>query len=181
MLFGDHNPCGRLPQTWPLRLQDTPAYINFPGENGKVYYGEGLFIGYRYYDRREIPVLFPFGFGLSYTSFELHDLTTPTQEGDAIRFSLQVTNTGQQAGAEVVQVYLHDVQSTLVRPDKELKAFARVELKPGETRTIGFTLDRSALVYWDPGKQGWVAESGEYEVRVGRSAAEICLTARFTI
>ena len=181
VLFGDRNPCGRLPQTWPLRLQDTPAYINFPGENGRVYYGEGLFIGYRYYDRREIPVLFPFGYGMSYTSFELHDLTTPTQEGDATSFSLQVTNTGQQAGAEIVQVYLHDVQSTLVRPEKELKAFARVELEPGETRTVRFTLDSTALVYWDPGKQGWVAEAGEYEVRVGRSAAEIWLTARFTI
>ena len=182
VLFGDVNPSGKLPTTFPKRLQDNPAYINYPGENGKVYYGEGLFVGYRYYDKKDIAPLFPFGFGLSYTTFAYRNLTLSATEfgaGDAIRIGADVQNTGKRAGKEIVQVYLRDVQSRLVRPEKELKAFAKVALEPGETKTVTFTLDDAALSYYDPAVKRWVAEAGEFEVLVGSSSRDIRLTGRF--
>jgi beta-glucosidase len=182
VLFGDVNPSGKLPTTFPKRLQDNPAYINYPGENGKVYYGEGLFVGYRYYDKKDIAPLFPFGYGLSYTTFAYCNLTLDATEygaGDVIRIGVDVQNTGNRAGKEIVQVYVRDVKSRLVRPEKELKAFAKVELGPGETKTIAFTLDEEALSYYDPAVRRWGAEAGEFEVLVGASSRDIRLTARF--
>jgi beta-glucosidase len=182
VLFGDVNPSGKLPTTFPKRLQDNPAYLNYPGENGKVYYGEGLFVGYRYYDKKDIAPLFPFGYGLSYTTFAYSNLVLSATEygaGNVIRMSVDVQNTGQRAGKEIVQVYLRDVQSRLVRPEKELKAFAKVALKPGEIRTVTFTLDQEALSYYDPAVKGWVAEVGEFQVLVGSSSRDIRLTAHF--
>jgi len=178
VLFGDVNPSGRLPTTFPKRLQDNPAYINYPGENGQVYYGEGLFVGYRYYDKKDIAPLFPFGYGLSYTTFEYPHLVLDTS-GDVIRVSVEVQNTGGRAGKETVQVYVHDVQSRLVRPEKELKAFAQVVLEPGETKTVRLALDEESLSYYDPRVKGWVAEAGEFDVLVGASSRDIRLTARF--
>jgi beta-glucosidase len=182
VLFGDVNPSGKLPTTFPRRLQDNPAYINYPGENGQVLYGEGLFVGYRYYDKKDIVPLFPFGYGLSYTTFAYRNLKLSKPEyaaGDMIRLSVDVENTGSRAGKEIVQVYLRDVRSRLMRPEKELKAFAKVALEPGETRTITFTLDEEALSYYDPALKRWVAEEGEFQVLVGSSSRDIRLAASF--
>ncbi len=184
VLFGDVNPSGKLTQTFPARLQDNPAYINYPGENGEVVYGEGLFVGYRYYDKKDIAPLFPFGYGLSYTTFAYRNLVVDAGEGklgDAITVSVDVENTGSRAGQEVVQLYVHDVQSSLVRPDKELKAFAKVDLKPGETRTVTLTLDVEALSFYDPVRTSWIAEPGEFEILVGSSSRDIRLRDRVTL
>ena len=176
VLFGSVNPSGKLSQTFPMRLEDNPAFINYPGENGHVRYGEGIFIGYRYYEKKLVAPLFPFGFGLSYTSFgynNLHVSTSGVGSDDVATVSVDITNTGKLAGKEVVQVYVHDKQSTLARPIKELKRFAKVDLSPGETRTVTFTLDRAALAYWDDAQHAWVAEAGEFEVLVGSSSQDI--------
>lgn len=180
VLFGDADPGGRLPATFPKRLADNPAYLNYPGENGHVLYGEGLFVGYRYYDARGIEPLFPFGHGLSYTRFEVANLrlsTAALEPGQPLSLSLDVTNAGERAGSEVVQVYVGDVESRLQRPEKELKAFAKVHLQPGETCTVSLTLDADAFAYYDPAQPGWVTEPGEFELLVGRSAADVRLRA----
>jgi len=135
VLFGDVNPSGKLPTTFPVRLEDNPAYINYPGENGKVHYGEGIFVGYRYYDKKKVAPLFPFGHGLSYTKFEYSNLKLSAKSitpNDTLTVKVDTTNTGKVKGKEVVQVYVHDVKSSFARPEKELKAFAKVELKPKE-------------------------------------------------
>lgn len=178
VLFGDVNPSGRLPTTFPKRLQDNPAYLNYPGENGQVYYGEGLFVGYRYYDKKGIEPLFPFGHGLSYTTFAYDNLRL-TQSGEEVLVEVDVTNSGGRAGQEVVQLYLRDVAARLVRPEKELKAFAKVALQPGERQTVRLRLDRQSLSFYDPAAAAWVAEAGEFEVLVGRSAQDIRLRATF--
>ncbi len=129
ILYGKVNPCGKLAETFPLRLQDTPAYINFPGGAGEVCYGEGIFIGYRYYDAKEAPVQFPFGFGLSYTTFQYSSprvSSSQFKDVDGVTVSVDVTNTGKMAGKEIVQVYVHDRKAKLVRPPKELKGFAKL-------------------------------------------------------
>ena len=182
VLFGDANPSGKLPTTFPVRYQDNPAYINFPGENGKVYYGEGLFVGYRYYDKREMDPLFPFGHGLSYTTFTYDNvrLNKDSFSGDEeIAVSVDITNNGDVAGQEIVQLYLRDVESRLVRPLKELKAFAKVSLDPGETKTVTLSLNRQSLSFYDPAQSKWVAEAGEFEVLVGASSRDIRGTATF--
>ena len=180
VLFGAVNPSGKLAETFPLRLEDTPAFLNYPGENGAVRYGEGLFIGYRYYDAKQVGVQFPFGYGLSYTAFaysNLHVSAETFSDADDLRVSVDVTNTGPVAGAEIVQVYVHDQRSRLVRPYKELKGFAKVRLEPGETQTVTIDLDRRAFAYYDPAYGDWVAESGAFDILVGRSSADICLQA----
>ena len=184
VLFGLVNPAGRLPQTFPVRLEDNPAFINYPGENGRVRYGEGLFIGYRYYDKKRLSPLFPFGHGLSYTTFSYHNLrlsVAAIAPGESLTVTLELTNTGQRAGQEVVQLYLRDPQAKLMRPAKELKGFAKVELQPGETATVTLPLEMRALAYFDDAKAAWVAEAGEFEVLVGASAQDIRARARFTL
>lgn len=184
VLFGDVNPSAKLTETFPKRLEDNPAFINFPGENGKVLYGEGIFVGYRYYEKKKIVPLFPFGYGLSYTTFEYNNLrlnTAELQPGDTLQVSVDVTNTGKRAGKEIVQLYVRDVVSSLVRPIKELKGFAKVALQPGETKTVTLTLDAEALAYYDDKPQQWVAEAGEFEVLIGSSSADIRATASFTL
>jgi beta-glucosidase len=176
--------CGRLPQTFPRRLQDNPAYINYPGENGKVVYGEGIFVGYRYYDKKQIAPLFPFGFGLSYTSFDYASLrlsTSTVQPDETLDVTVEVRNSGPRAGLEVVQLYVRDREAAVLRPEKELKGFAKVALQPGETRTVRLTLDRRALAYYDDVARRWVAEAGEFEALVGRSAQDIRLAAPFRL
>lgn len=184
LLFGDANPSGKLPTTFPKRLQDNPAYINYPGENGRVLYGEGIFVGYRYYDKKDVEPLFPFGHGLSYTTFAYHNLVLSAAEygpGEEIAISVDVQNTGSRAGQEVVQLYIGDRKSSLARPEKELKAFAKVALEPGETRTIAFSLNRDALSFYNPACGQWVVEPGEFEVLVGGSSRDIRLTGRFVL
>ncbi len=186
ILFGDVNPSGKLPTTFPTRLQDNPAYINFPGENGQVFYGEGLFVGYRYYEKKEVAPLFPFGHGLSYTTFAYSKLRLSAEQfkaEDGLTVSVDVKNTGKLTGKEVVQVYVRDVKSSLVRPEKELKAFAKVELKPGESKTVTFQLDKEAFWFYNPStssgqapaQNGWVTEPGEFEILVGASSRDIRL------
>ncbi|GLV54571.1 beta-glucosidase [Dictyobacter sp. S3.2.2.5] len=185
VLFGEVNPSGKLPQTFPQRLEDNPAYINYPGENGRVYYGEGLFVGYRYYDKKKVAPLFPFGFGLSYTTFsyspDIELSTQKVQPGETLRATIQITNTGQRAGKEAVQLYVRDVKSTLHRPEKELKAFAKVQLEPGESKPVTFELDQSALAYYDDLARQWIAEAGEFELLIGSSARDIQAHTTFSL
>jgi len=183
LLFGDANPSGKLPTTFPVRLQDTPAFTNYPGENGQVLYGEGIFVGYRWYDTRDIAPRLPFGHGLSYTSFGYGELTVEpeTRGGEPIEASLEITNRGERAGQEVVQLYVRDPLSRLARPEKELKAFAKVGLEPGQSTRVSFVLDDRALAYWDPSTGGWVAEPGEFELLVGSSSRDIRSRASFVL
>lgn len=183
VLFGENDPSGRLPTTFPKRIQDTPAYINFPGENGKVYYGEGIFVGYRYYDKKLIEPLFPFGHGLSYTTFAYDKLSLSEDEigpGDVLHVQVEVTNTGTRTGQEVIQLYLRDVQSTLARPPKELKAFRKIQLDAGKTKTVTLTLQESDFAFYDDIKKTWVVEPGTFEVLIGRSTKDIQLSRKLT-
>jgi beta-glucosidase len=184
VLFGDVPASGKLPQTFPLRLEDNPAFINYPGENGRVRYGEGIFVGYRYYEKKDVAPLFPFGFGLSYTTFAYGDLrlSAPSiSPDDTLEASVDVTNTGDRAGQEVVQLYVRDPQSRVARPHKELKGFAKLDLAPGETKTATFTLDRRSLAYWDDLRHAWVAEAGAFEALAGSSSADIRARAGFEL
>ncbi len=184
VLYGKVNPSGKLAETFPLRLVDTPAYLNWPGSAGSVRYGEGLYIGYRYYDAREIPVLFPFGYGLSYTTFAYTNLKVSSEnfrDVDGLTVSLDVSNTGKVAGKEVVQVYVHDRLSGLERPVKELKGFAKVDLQPGETKTVSIALDFRAFAYYHPEYKQWITEDGEFDILIGASAQDIRLSAAVTL
>ena len=183
VLFGDVNPSGRLPTTFPKRLQDNPAYINYPGENGRVRYGEGIFVGYRYYDKKEISPLFPFGHGLSYTTFSYDKLRFDVDNigsGDDIQVSLNVTNTGDRAGQEVVQLYLEEVEPRVIRPPRELKAFAKITLDPGETMVVFLKLDWQSFAFYDEVKEEWAVEPGEFTVHVGRSSRDLRLRGQFS-
>jgi beta-glucosidase len=184
VLFGAINPSGKLSQTWPRRLEDNPAFINYPGENGRVRYGEGIFVGYRYYEKKKIEPLFPFGFGLSYTSFAYANLrltTAALAPDERLTVTIDVTNSGQRPGQEIVQLYVADVAARLARPAKELKGFAKVSLAPGETTTVTLTLDRQALAFWDDAQQAWLAEAGQFEVLVGSSSEDIKARAGFSL
>jgi beta-glucosidase len=184
VLFGDVNPSGKLPTTFPVRLQDNPAYTNYPGENGKVRYGEGLFVGYRYYDKKELEPLFPFGHGLSFTTFKYSNLRLSAKSltpNELLKVRVDVTNTGKVAGKEVVQLYVRDLHATIARPDKELKAFVKVELAPKQTKTVSMTLDREAFWYFDVLQNAWATKPGDFEILVGSSSRDLRLRARFTL
>ncbi len=173
VLFGDVNPSGRLPTTFPKRFQDNPAFFNYPGENGQVLYGEGIFVGYRAYDARDVEPLFPFGHGLSFTTFEYDDATATVEGSDTVVVEVDIRNVGQSAGREVVQCYVRDVEASLARPPKELKGFAKVSLEPGETATARIVLDRRAFSFYDPGRADWVLEPGDFELLIGSSSRDI--------
>ena len=184
ILFGKVNPSGKLAETFPLKLSDTPAHVNWPGETGTVRYGEGLFIGYRYYDAKSMPVLFPFGYGLSYTSFEYSNAKVSAssfKDVDGVTVSVDVTNTGDVAGKEIVQFYVHDRASSLVRPEKELKGFAKVDLQPGETKTVSVNLDFRAFAFYHPEHAQWVTEDGEFDIFIAANAADILQTVSVTL
>lgn len=184
VLFGDVDASGRLPASLPARLEDTPAFLHYPGENDRVRYGEDVFVGYRWYDTRDVAPLFPFGHGLSYTRFRYGELRADARSygvGDPIEVSIDVTNTGDRPGREVVQLYLRDVASSLARPAKELCGFAKLSLAPGETDTARFRLDRRALSFYDPARADWVAEAGEFELLAGSSSRDIRARATFTL
>jgi beta-glucosidase len=185
VLLGDANPSGKLTVTFPHKIEDTPAYTNF-GPGREVNYGEGIFVGYRHYDQRHVAPLFPFGHGLSYTTFEYGDLNVNLQPGPAgspkmAHVAVSVTNTGQRAGAEVMQVYVRDVACTLPRPPKELKGFAKVYLQPGESQTVELKLEPRAFAFFDPVKGDWIVEPGEFEILVGASSRDIRLTRKIKI
>ena len=184
VLFGKVNPSGRLAETFSLKLSDTPAHINYPGWNGKVSYGEGLFIGYRYYDARELPVQFPFGYGLCYTTFQYDNPKVSAQkfkDTDGLTVSVDVTNTGNVAGKEVVQVYVHDQKSRLIRPPKELKGFVKIELQPGETKTVTIPLDFRSFAYYNPAYKQWITEDGDFDILIGSSSADIRFSETVTL
>lgn len=177
-LFGAVNPSGKLPVTFPKALQDSPAYGHYPGENLHVEYAEGIYVGYRGFDKRDIEPLFPFGHGLSYTTFDYSRLKVSPGKvaaGKAVSVSVSVSvrNSGARAGAEVVQLYLQPPPSRVDRPAKELKGFSRVMLQPGQTRTVSFTLDKAAMSFYDSAVHDWVAEPGQFTVLVGASSRDI--------
>ncbi|PEC22292.1 glycoside hydrolase family 3 C-terminal domain-containing protein [Bacillus cereus] len=178
LLFGDANPSGKLAETFPKVLSDNPSYLNFPGEGDKVEYKEGVFVGYRYYDTKNIEPLFPFGFGLSYTNFEYSNLSINKKEIkdiETVSVSVNVKNIGSTAGKEIVQLYIKDVESTMIRPEKELKGFEKVELQPGEEKTVSFTLNKRSFAYYNVELKDWHVETGEFEILVGKSSREIIL------
>jgi beta-glucosidase len=176
VLFGAVNPSGRLAETIPLRIQDHPSYLDFPGEHGHVRYGEGLFVGYRGFDAREQQVAYPFGFGLSYTTFAYGQATaTATEAGLEVR--VPVSNTGDRDGREVVQVYVSLPDSAVSRARRELKAFASVPVAAGATENVVLTIDREDLAYWDTRLNRWVVEGGEYHCAVGASSRDLRVTA----
>ncbi|MGA7107785.1 MAG: glycoside hydrolase family 3 C-terminal domain-containing protein [Terracidiphilus sp.] len=179
ILFGDANPSGKLPVTLPKRYEDNPAAANYPGKNLEVHYAEGIYVGYRYYDTKGVEPQFPFGYGLSYTKFAYSDLKLRKVEfagkNPIWNFTVNVRNTGTRAGAEVVEVYVHDGHAKIDRPAHELKGFQRVELQPGETKAVEFSLDRAALSYWDPAMKAWHADPGTFEIEVGASSRDIRL------
>ncbi len=178
VLTGKVNPSGKLAETFPKRLVDTPTYPNFPGRDGVALHGERLFIGYRYYDAKHIEPLFPFGFGLSYTRFAFESIKAASTEvgaDGAATIAVTVRNTGSRAGAEVVQLYVHEQSSAVLRPEQELKAFAKVTLAPGESRVATFTLSSRDFAHYDPRTHTWVVDAGDYEVRVGGSSRDLPL------
>ncbi|GAA4186397.1 glycoside hydrolase family 3 C-terminal domain-containing protein [Gryllotalpicola kribbensis] len=184
LLLGEANPSGKLAETIPVRFEDNPAIGNFPGENGVVRYGEGLLIGYRWYDAHALPVSYPFGHGLSYTSFAYSELAVDVLDDSAsprVRVGLTVTNTGRAAGAEVVQVYVTDAEASVYRPEQELRGFARVHLEPGQSQTVAIELDSRAFAFWSTAAHAWVVEGGSFDIRVGASSRDIRLTDTVTL
>lgn len=186
LLFGDATPCGKLAETFPLHLEDNPSYLNFPGNREKVCYQEGVFIGYRYYDKKKMDVLFPFGYGLSYTDFTYSNMKVTVngknaadvdmiKETDEIIVSADITNTGNCDGAEIVQLYIKNPVVYEIRPEKELRDFAKVFLKAGETKTVTFTLNARAFSYYETRIHDWYAESGDYEILLASSSRDIRL------
>lgn len=184
ILFGRVNPSAKLPETFPLKLEDNPSYLSYIGEGDMVEYREGIFVGYRYYDKKKMDVLFPFGYGLSYTTFAYSNLRVDKEsmkDTDTMTVSVDVTNTGKMAGKEVVELYVADKESTVIRPVKELRDFAKVELAPGETKTVSFTLGKRAFAYYSVKLHDWHVETGEFDIMIGQSSRDIVLTKTVTV
>ncbi|NLV57489.1 MAG: glycosyl hydrolase [Clostridiales bacterium] len=184
ILFGQVNPCGRLPETFPQKLAHNPSYLSYGGEGNHAPYQEGVFVGYRYYGKKEIEPLFPFGFGLSYTRFAYDNLRTSADsmlDTGILTVQVDVTNVGRMAGKEVVQLYVRDVESTVFRPVRELKGFVKLSLQPGETKTATFTLDKRAFAYWNTRIHDWHVESGDFVIEIGQSSAHIVASVQVTV
>jgi len=181
ILFGDVAPSGKLPCTIPKRLSDCPAFADcpatYPGTNGVVTYKEGLFVGYRWFDTKRIQPQFPFGFGLSYTTFKYSNWKLVPGDGtnELVIAQFDIQNTGARDGAEVAQLYVHQNHPSLVRPEKELKGFKKVFLKPGETQTVSIPLNRGAFAFYNPEQKSWIAEKGDFKIMVGKSSRDIVL------
>ncbi|WP_426452134.1 beta-glucosidase family protein [Paenibacillus sp. S-38] len=178
LLYGEANPCGKLAETFPQQLSDNPSYLFFPGEGDRVEYREGIFVGYRYYDTKNVKPLFPFGYGLSYTKFEYTGLALDKKrikDTEQVTVRVKVKNTGAAAGKEIVQLYVKDAQSTVIRPAKELKGYAKVSLQPGEEQTVTFELDKRSFAYYNVELQDWHVETGEFLVLAGSSSQHIAL------
>lgn len=176
ILFGKANPSGKLAESFPRALEDNPSYLNFRGNGETVDYGEGVFVGYRYYEKKKLPVLFPFGHGLSYTSFAYSDPVVSEKkigENDVLTVRLKVKNTGNFDGKEIVQLYVREISPRILRPVKELKGFEKIDLKIGEEKTVEFRLDRRAFAYWDETEHRWRVDSGKFEILIGASSADI--------
>ena len=173
LMLGKRTPSGKLPITFPKRYEDTPTFLNFPGEGYEVNYGEGIYVGYRYYDKKKVVPAYPFGFGLSYTTFKIDNCKADKEEFDGdLKVSLTVTNTGNFPGAEVIQLYISDETSMLPKPVKELKKFRKVFLQPGESKDITFTLTKKDFMSFDMDYNEWLAEEGYYHILIATSSAE---------
>lgn len=184
VLFGEVNPSGKLPESFPVRIEDSSAHLNFPGDRDRVEYREGIFVGYRHHDAARVAPLFPFGFGLSYTTFEYSGLTLDRarmDESETLGVSLNVKNTGAVAGQEVVQLYVRDEVASAVRPEKELKGFEKVALAPGQEKVVRFALSRRAFAFWDVRLRAWRVEPGEFTILVGASSRDLRLSARVLV
>ncbi len=184
LLYGEACPGGKLAETWPRRLEDTPCYINFPGEDGMVKYAEDVFIGYRYYDKKNMDVLFPFGYGLSYTNFQYSDLVLEKEsvtDQETMTLSCKVKNVGKVTGSEAVQLYVCPGKSFVRRPVRELRGFEKVTLAPGEETTVTFTLNQRSFTYYESKIHDWFAESGEYTIEIGASSRDIRLSGKVTV
>jgi len=176
VLFGDVNPSGRLAESFPKKLEDNPSFLSYFGEGNRVEYSEKVFVGYRYYESKKMETLFPFGFGLSYTTFEYSDLKldkTQMTDNDTLKVSVEVTNTGTVAGKEVVQVYVAPKKGEIIRPMRELRGFEKINLQPGETKTVSFQLSKRAFAYWNMEAHDWYVESGKYAIQIGKSSHDI--------
>jgi beta-glucosidase len=185
VLYGKVNPSGKLAESFPIKLEDNPSYLNFPVARHKVVYSEGVFVGYRYYDTKKMDVLFPFGHGLSYTEFSYSNLKV-VPEGDAEEGKIDinsgatvyvdVTNTGSVKGKEIVQLYIADNTGAINRPVHELKGFEKVELQPGETKTVSFSLDKRSFAWYSEELSDWYAANGKYVIEIGKSSRDIPLS-----
>ena len=183
-MFGEVNPSGKLTVTYPKELMDSPAHAlgTYPGTNGTLFYKEGLLVGYRWFDTKDIEPEFPFGFGLSYTTFEYSNLELilgQNASGPVVTARFDLANTGSRAGAEVAELYIHQDNPSLPRPLKELKGFAKIFLKPGEKQTVSIPLDQRAFAFYNPAQAGWVSEAGNFEILVGSSSRDIRLQDTF--
>ena len=180
VLFGDVNPCGHLPETFPRKLSDNPSYLYYGGEGNEADYREGIFVGYRYYDKKDMEVLFPFGHGLSYTTFDYSNLrlsASQITDQDTLTATVTVKNTGDRAGKTVVQLYVGKKQSdAVIRADRELKGFEKVALQPGEEKEVSFLLDKRSFAYWNDELGDWHVETGSYTVEIGRSSRDLVLS-----
>jgi beta-glucosidase len=176
VLTGKVNPSGKLAETFPVSIEDNPTHIAWAGEEGKSYYSEGVFVGYRYYDKKNVEPLFPFGYGLSYTSFEFSDISVDRvafSEKDTVNISVVVKNTGKIAGQEVVQLYVKDLVSSVMRPEKELKHFSKILLKPGEKKTVSFQLSNRDFAFYSARHKQWISETGDFTVMIGNSSQNL--------
>ncbi|MEH6944055.1 glycoside hydrolase family 3 C-terminal domain-containing protein [Bacillus sp. JJ722] len=178
LVFGEANPSGKLAETFPKQLSDNPSFLNFPGEGDKVEYKEGIFVGYRYYDTKNIEPLYPFGYGLSYTNFEYSNLAVnkkDIKDFENVTVTVNIKNTGEIAGKEIVQLYVRDEETSVIRPEKELKGFEKVYLQPGEEKSVTFTLNKRSFAYYNVELQDWHVETGKFEILIGKSSKEIVL------
>ena len=179
VIFGDKSPSGRLAETFPIKLEDNPSYLNFPGTLNNVNYCEDIFVGYRYYDKKKMNVLFPFGFGLSYSEFRYDNLKISKDEinaGDEVNVSVDITNIGNTESKEVVQLYVKNCTTPVLRPIREIKGFDKVNLKPGETKTVTFTLNKRSFAYYEEKISDWYVPAGEYEIEIGKNSRDIVLS-----
>lgn len=184
ILFGDVNPSGKLAETYPKKLSDTPCYLNYEGEADEVYYGEGVFVGYRYYDKKEIEPLFPFGFGLSYSEFEYSDIKLSSEsikDSENLVVSVKIKNVSGIKGKEVAELYVGAPKGNVIRPVKELKGFEKIELEPHEEKTVKFTLDKRSFAYYDVSIKDWRVLNGTYEIFVGSSSRDIRLKSKVDV
>jgi beta-glucosidase len=184
ILLGETNPSGKLPMTFPKRWEDCSAFNTYKKENGTTRYEDGIYVGYRHFEKNKIEPLFPFGYGLSYTNFDYQGLKLSSKNMDTnskLLTSFKLKNTGKRKGAEVVQLYIKDLQSSIDRPEKELKRFAKISLNPGEERIVEFEIDKQALSFFDPAQKEWVAEPGEFEILIGSSSNDIKLIDKFNV
>ena len=184
VLYGEVNPSGHLAETFPVKLADNPSYLFYGGEGNEADYREGVFVGYRYYDKKDMDVLFPFGHGLSYTTFAYSNLrlsASQITDQDTLTVTVTAANTGAVPGKTVVQLYVGDQESTVLRPVRELKGFEKVELQPGESRDVSFTLDKRAFAYWSTQLGDWYVETGEFTIEVGQSSRSIDVSGTVTV